>query len=319
MVRSRLFSVFAVVLTGPAGRAEPVYSPWPMPAGGGPAAVAAAPLGGLWATSDGVTVEVRDVRGAVRLSRGVADLSALVPGMNAASARVARVCLSDSGRLLFVLLTRPEASQPGVGRWEDVIRIDVETGEVSLFVTLAVTPDRAAALPGPILHVGGRLSYGSGGAVAQFSATRNQLTGGTLGSIPTQSGVDVVALAFDRVGGWLFAVDANGVLFRMSPTAAPSTPLGNVGVGVVSAAFSEHYGGAANAGLYLGYADGRVRFVSAAAARGSPPVVAGDYASGAGAQSVAAGCDGSLLVGDSLGARRVLDTADTRLGFDAWL
>ncbi|HZW07633.1 MAG TPA: GC-type dockerin domain-anchored protein, partial [Phycisphaerales bacterium] len=212
---------------------------------------------------------------------------------------------------------RPGNGEPGVARWEEVVRIDTETGTLSRFDGNVVPPSRAGLPPMPLAHFAGRLSIGGYGGVMQRWAQRNDLTGGAVGTLPTQPDVGVTALAVDRVGGYLFAVDANGVVFRMNAAVAPSTALGNVGAGAVSAAFSEHFGG--GAGLYIGMSDGRIRFVPAASARGNPPLVVSDYASGVGPQIVSAGADGSLLVGDDAGVRRITDTAEARLGFDEWL
>ncbi|MDP1661349.1 MAG: GC-type dockerin domain-anchored protein [Phycisphaerales bacterium] len=302
-----------------AANAAPVVGPWPAPTGVGEKQVAAAGLGGLWATSDGATIEVRDVRQQLRLSRSLADVAPLISGLNTATARFGRLCFSESGRLLFVVVRRPVAGNPSVARYDDIVRMDVETGAMSLFASTAVAPARASSASDAMVHWGGRLYAASVGGVSVRSAQRNQLTGTSQGDVQTQAGVEVVAITIDRVGGLLLAVDANGVLFRAAPTPGVATPIGNVGTGVVSIAFSEHFGGPANGGLYVGNADGRVRFVAAASVRGNPPAASVDYTTGPGPQSVAAGADGSLLIGDTTGVRRVTDTTDVRLGFEHWL
>jgi hypothetical protein len=317
--RSLSAGVLAAVGVAAACSAAPVGTPWPSPGGAGPKLAASAGLGGLWATSDGLTVEVRDVRQGVRLSRAASELASVIPGLEPAAARIGRLCFSESGRLLFVTILRPANGEPGVARFEDVVRIDTDVGAFSLFGSSTIATDRGSLPPLALAHSGGRLHIGSIGGLSERWAQRNDLSGTSAGTIVTQTGVSVTGVAFDRVGGFLFAADANGVLFRLSPSGGSPTPLGNIGTGVCSAAFSEHFGGAANAGLYLGYLDGRVRFVSAAAARGSPPIVSSDYETGAGAQWVSAGADGSLLIGDDNGVRHVTDSTDPRLGFEPWL
>ncbi|MFT3684676.1 MAG: GC-type dockerin domain-anchored protein [Phycisphaerales bacterium] len=324
-MRSRfLAAVLAAAAMCQSAPADPVSTPWPVPVSGGGAATyaaASAGLGGLWAASDGRTVEVRDVRQTLRLSRTLSDFVPLFPGLDAATARIGRVCFSESGRLLFVLIQRPLSGIPSVSRYEYVARIDTDTGTMTAFDTFINPVEYASHPPLAMLHAGGRLHVGFAAGVIERQAMRYDTQGSSLSGLNTQSTGYLTALAYDRVGRSLFAIDSNGALFRLNPAASggASVALGNVGTGVVSAAFSEQFGGAQNAGLYLGLADGSVRFVSAAAARGSPPVVATDYANGTGVQEVSAGADGSLLIGDVTGVRRVTDTSDTRLGFNEWL
>ncbi len=319
--RSAIAKLFAAVCVTCAAiaAAAPVVGPWPAPTGAGAKQVAAAGLGGLWAASDGTTIEVRDIRQQARLTRSLADLAPVISGLDTATARFGRLCFSESGRLLFVVVRRPVTGNPGVARYDDIVRIDGETGAMSLFASAAIPPARAGTASDATTHWGGRLYTASIGAVKVRSAQRNETAGTSQGDIQTQAGVEVAAVTTDRVGGLLLAVDANGVLFRASPAPGVATPIGNVGTGVQSIAFSEHFGGPATAGLYIGYSDGRVRFVPAASVRGTPPAASLDYTIGQGPQSVAAGADGSLLIGDTTGARLVTDSTDTRLGFDQWL
>jgi len=278
-------------------------------------------MGGLWAASDGVTVTVRDIRGIERLNRRVSDFVATVSGLDPTTARIGRVCLSESGRLLFVTLQRPARTDTLTDRTDEIVRLNVETGVASRFATLPLHGVAIASAESfPLVHAGGRLYAGSPGGVMVYTAGRNDATATMAQGFATAAGVR--GLAYDRAGPSLFLLLHNGSVHRHGLVSGQTVQVGNAGAGAVSIAFSDHHGAAGEGGLFISDADGGIRLMTASAARGAGGPLA-DYArvgdAGPAASRIAAGFDGSLLVGRLAETVRITDASDGRLGFEAWM
>ena len=304
--------------------AQPVYAPVATPAAGTDRYVASAGVGGLWAVSDGVSAVVRDARGADRLTRSVADFASVIPGLDAGTARIGQICLSESGRLLFITVQRPARTDTLTSRTDEIVRIEVETGAASRFATIVLNGvANASAQSSPLVHAGGRLYAAGASGVIGYNSFRNDVTATSATTIgPFSPGVS--AMAYDRAGPSLFILLRDNRLLRHNLVSGQSVQLlpPSASPTVTSMAFCDHHGGGGTGGLFFGQADGRVRLLSTAAAReagGTPS----DYASVGtvtpAMTRVAAGFDGSLLVGRSGETVGITDASDTRLTFENWM
>jgi hypothetical protein len=322
-----------VAALAPCALADPIATPLVVAGQDHTVAVAAAALSGLNATADMAQdrVEVRDIYGAVVRVVTRAQMEALGSGsLTAMNFGPKALAFSDSGRLLFIAV-RTGVNSPGGPLPEPagiVYRLDMDTGDLRLFVNLGTSEssfDRMA-----LAHFRGRLYVGTPTSTRAYTAGANTLSpGNPLTSLtqPTSS------FAVDREQGLIFAL-SNGDIRRSSTSASPLV------FSVVSShelatdlAWSDHYGGAGQAGLYIrcapptgGTAGPSLRFIPAATARGNPGFNTTGYIAdtvatmGVSLGTIAATADGRLLAALTSGsdATFVRDTADTRLSFDAW-
>lgn len=328
----RTFAGIAAWVLTAAGVATgaPAIEAWPVDGADDTAAVAASALAGWYACADAFedTVEFRDVRGQVMATVTRAQIAALVPwlGLTGGPDGPSAVALSDSGRLAFILVsgapTAPD-SQPS----DAVLRYDTTTGALTVFSRqeLFDRDDQFAHIAA--VHHRARLFIGSKtNGVRVLSAAANTAAGGLITSAALPDGGPVRGLAIDREQNLLYAASATN-LYRATATATPPvfTLIGAVPgtTDVRGIAFSEQYGGTANAGLYvLSHAGGAsgVTFVPTAQARGTQTFAPSAYHTLASeAHSISATADGRLLIGTDEDAVMLSDSSDSRLGFDAWV
>jgi hypothetical protein len=318
-----------------AGRAagQPVTQPWPVAGPDDTVAVASPAFGGWYAAADPFedSVEIRDINQNLVRTISRSDITALLPWMQLGGGPdgPSGLAWSDSGRLLFILV-HDAAVAPDGQPSDGVLRYDAGTNTLSLFTRLElfdrddVWPHLAAA------HFQGRLyvgtdGFGGAGSVKVYQAGANSATGVLLGSYTLPSGTAVHGLAVDRAGGFLYAA-SESTIYRAP---IPAIPLVFTAVGPVSdvrgLAYSDHYGGAANAGLYVlsgttTPASGTLRFVTPAQASGTQSFAPTTYlASAQEWHGVSATADGRLLIGANEDAVLVSDASDTRLTYTQWL
>lgn len=300
--------------------AQPVLAPWPGPSvGTGERWVGAAALGGLWCTSDGRSVDVRDIRQSVRRSLTLSDFATVIPGLDTGTSAIGGVAMSDSGRLMFVAVQRPARSDTLTSRSDEIVRVDTETGTMSRFATFAFSNSSATYPSYPMVHTGGKLYLGGLAGLLVYNAGKNDATG-VFNTGVSFGGSAAWSMAFDRVGAFLFVSLRDGRLLRFSTANLSATSMGSIGINVTGLAFCDHY--STSGGLFLGGADGQVRLVPASVARGASLTISNYTTLPVAAMStttLAAGCDGSLLAGRAGSVYRMSDAADPRLGFDAWV
>lgn len=305
----------------------PVTTTWPVVGPDDSAAVAAAALSGWYAVADSFedTIEIRDVNRSLIRTITKTEIQALLPWMalDGSPDGPDSLTLSDSGRLLFIGVHDANAASDGFPS-DAVLRYDTMTNSLSVFARLELS-----AADGPWPHPGmtffkGRLYVGTTGSVKVYRAGMNDVTGVALFASTTTAGAMVTGLAVDRDLGQVYAC-WNGQVWR-------STISGNsltwTGVGAIAnaraLAYGSHYGGAANAGLYVlastsSPAASAVWFVPPAQARGQASFAPPSYlTSGIEWHDVAATADGALLIGADEDATLVRDSSDTRLAFDDW-
>lgn len=308
----------------------PVTSSWPVGGADDTAGVSASALAGWYACADTFedSVEFRDVRGTLMATVSRAQVAALTPwlGLTGGPDGPGTVALSDSGRLAFILVSGAPTAPDGQPS-DAVLRYDTTTGALNVFSRqeLFDRDDEFARLAA--VHYRARLFVGTkSNGVRVLSATANGTTGGLVTSAALPDAGPVRGLAIDREQNLLYAASGSN-LYRATATASPPvfTLIGAITgtTDIRGIAFSEQYGGPANAGLYvLSRAAGvsTVTFVPTAQARGTQAFAPSAYATLATeGHSISATADGRLLVGTDEDAVMLSDSADTRLGFDAWV
>jgi hypothetical protein len=288
--------------------------------------VAAAALSGWYALADSFEdrVEVRQPDGSLRATITKEQISSLVPWMvlDGSTDGVGAVAFSDSGRLLFIAVH--DANPASDGQPSDaVLRYDTGTGALSVFARVEFGSNDAAWPHESLTHHAGRLFVGAAGSLRVYRARANDTTGSLLSSAATSGGQVVNGLAVDRTSRLLFW-SVGDQLFRATAadTLVP-TLVGTLPAAPVGLAYAEHYGNAADAGLYVldstAPALHRVWRVTPGQARGQQALSPSIYvAGGTVAHDIAATADGRLLIATDEDAIAVRDTNDARLGFDAW-
>lgn len=329
-------AISAAIIATLAGSAvsAPVLSPVAIDGPNDTVSVAAAQLGGWRAYGDSFQdrVELRDIRGNIRSSVSKAQIQALVPWMSldGGADGVGALAFSASGRLLFIAVHDDTVPADGLGS-DAILRLDVSTGALTLFARLNIASSSATFPRLSMLHHRGLLLVGTdAGQVAVYSATA-ALTSGSLQTTWTlpnaASSGGVRGLALDRDTNTVFLASQSAVYRTTIPaslaTAPTFTTLFAAGTDIRAITFADHFGSAAQRGLYIlsgvAPAASRVDFLAAASALGSggTPTL---YASPAETlNDLAFAADGSTLIAADEDALRLTDTLDTRLGFEAWL
>lgn len=308
--------------------AAPVASPWASNFGPGAsiAAVAGSTLSGYEAGADSVTdsVEIRDTRGTLLASLSRARMTALVPWMalDASPDGPVSLAFSESGRLLFIALHTTSAS-PDANPADAILRYDTQTDSLSLFTRVNLAPPDAALTHLGMVHFRGRLYVASAGTIRCYLAGRDNVSGSIAFTTNISGGYTPTGLVVDRtqnriLGSW------NGQIWRstINSNSLSFSSLGALG-NVRDLAFSDHYGGSANAGLYAlssSAASSVTMFIPLAQARATQSFAPSAYSGPAGPMtSLAAAGDGSLLAAGGSTVSKFRDSSDARLSFESWL
>lgn len=316
------------VVLGSLASAAPVTGPWPTPGNADSYAVASAALAGLTATASAAndSVEIRDINQSVIRTVTREQMVALLPWMvlDSSNDGPAGMAFTDSGRLLFIAVTDTNAA--GGGQPSDaILRLDVDTGDLRVFYRDELGGFNVVARPrAPLAHYKGKLYYGnSGGNVVQLRALMNDLSGTLLATTTSASAPLIMGLAVDR-GGDAIWMATDTQLYRAAVTApnfATSFVLRGARSSIRGIAFSEHFGGSANAGLYvLSSSTGpdafSTSFAPLTSTRLSGTLAFTTYTSGFAVRNdIVATADGKLLLGQAAGAELVSDSSDTRLSY----
>ncbi|MGH7242894.1 MAG: hypothetical protein ACREJD_05695 [Phycisphaerales bacterium] len=320
--------LFASSCLSAAAIAAPVASPWT--SGFSPSAtisaVAGSSLSGYEAAADSFSdsIEIRDTRGTLLASLSRARMTALVPWMalDATADGPVSLALSETGRLLFIALHTTSGS-PDANPADAILRYDTQTDTLTLFARVNLAPADVTFTHIGLTHFKGRLYVASAGTIRCYSAGRSNLTGTLAFSTTITGSFTPSGLVIDRtqnaiLGAW------NGQIWRsvINSNSLTFTSLGSLG-NVRDLAFSDHYGGAANAGLYAlssSAASSGTFFIALAQARATQTFAPVLYSGPAGPMnSIAALGDGTLLGAGGAGAIKTRDSSDTRLSFENWL
>jgi hypothetical protein len=308
-----------------AALAGPVTSTWGVAGPDDTAGVAAAALSGWYASADSYedAIELRDVSQTLVQTITRQEIVSLLPWMdlNGSQDGVGAVAFSDSGRLLFISVHDAAAAGDGLGS-DAVLRYDTETGDLAVFARLEILSSDGVWADNAMVFHAGRLYVGLTGAIRVYRAQMNDRTGVLLSTYATGSATVVTGLAVDRGNSLIYAA-WNGQVYR-SPVASLSFTAVGALANVRGLAYSDHYGAAANAGLYAlsnvpTTASAQVQYISPSQARGLLPWGPSLYLfQPTVMHDIAATADGRLLIGADEDALAVSDSADTRLSFDAW-
>ena len=315
-------------------RGDVVSTAYPFVGGNDGAAVASAAFSGWYAVGDTFQdrVEVRDARGNLKRAITRSEMVALAPWMtlDGGPDGPSGLAFSASGRLLYILVH--DDTVPGDGQPSDVLlRYDVSTdtltrqARLELFDRGDVWPHLAAAHHAGFVYVGKQ-----GGQIAGYLSftTATQSTPMGTWTLPGATATTIVhGITVDRDAGMMYVASESAVYRATIPATPATTPSFTqvcAGSDIRALAWGDHYGGAAQRGLYIlsgnGPGGSKIEFIPgflAGSFSGITPVV---YVSAATTwHDLTATAEGKLLVGGTPGPVVISDTTDTRLGLDAWM
>ena len=323
---NRVLSALAVLYSASVAMGAPVETTWTVTDPGDSAAVSAAALSGWYAVANSSenSIEIRDIREQLIRTITAADIEALLHwfGLDASPNGPTALAWSDSGRSLFIVVF--DSTDPGDGLGSDaVLRYDTPTDTLSLFARAEIS-DQAGTWP----HLSaaffrGRLYVGTdAGSYLIYRALRNDTTGVPLGSRSLPFGGAVRGLAVDRTRELLFVASETTVYrAEFSDPALTLTEIGPI-PNARAIAYSEQFGGAANAGLYAMGTNGveLIYHIPALQADGTDPFNPSVYSvRSTTAHDLDATACGRLLLGEDGGATMISDDTDTRLDFENWV
>lgn len=295
-------------------------------------------MGGWFATGDTFEnrIEVRDVRGVLRRVVTQADILALAPWMSLDGGPdgPSALAFSASGRLLHILVHDDAVAGDGLAS-DVLLRLDVSTGQLTRQARLEAF-DRADIWPHlGMAHHQGRLYVGTGGlaggpgSVQVFVA--NASTGGSTPAatwtLPGGASAGPVhGIAIDRDGATVYLANDAGLHRATIPPTITGTPTFTTISTISDAralAWGDHFGAGSQRGLYVlrgTGGNGSIGWIPASLAATNTGLTPSAYTSASTFwHAMAFTADGRLLIGADEDGVMLRDTADTRLGFDAWM
>jgi hypothetical protein len=298
-------------------------------------AVAAAAFSGWYAAADSYenNVEIRDIRGNLRRTISQAEITALLPWMtlDGGPDGPSALAWTATGRVLYILVH--DAALPGDGQGSDaVLRYDVPNNTLNVFARLDAF-DRDDLWPHlAMVHHKGGLFVGTvgvaGAGIKVYTATANTTAGALQTTLNLPAGLGVRGLTIDRDLNYLFAASESGV-YRTSLGSLPSVAFTQIATGtdIRALAWGDHYGASSPSqrGLYVLSSAAsptlsRIDWLTFTQSYATTPQTPTLYTtSAADRHDLAFTADGKLMAASDEDAVLITDTADTRLGFDAWI
>lgn len=304
----------------------PVENSWAVVGPDETVAVGAARLAGIYAAADSYedNVEIRDIRQTLRRTISAAEISALLPWMQLTGGPdgPSAIAVSDSGREVYVLVHDEKSAGDG-NPSDGILLYDTLDDELTLFARLELFAHENEPPLLSAVHHAGKLYAGTGlGEIKVYRAGLSTTNGTLLETALLPDASPVRGLAIDSDNHLLFAAGSNSI-YRANLNGSPLTfsPIGQVG-DIQAITFSQHYGGANNAGLYVlsAITAQRIVHVSIDQARGLQDFAPTIYQSFSGASyDICATACGRLLCGALENAVMISDNSDARLGFNAWV
>lgn len=318
-MHARSCLVIAPVLSGILS-AQPVIEPWDGEAGTHCVrSVAAAALSGWYAAADiDSNITIFDVRGATVASLGKPSIRASVPDLDwtQLGAHVCGLAWSDSGRSLFIGVCDDSSDT------DAILRYDTDLGTISPHVRFELTNTGPTTARTPLAFFRGRLYAGTAqGRVLAFEAGRNTTqVSGPLWTAEAAPGHVLTGLAVDREQGTLLVSSTAGLhTGQILDGSIEFTTIDSSGP-IIDVAYSDHYGGEDDAGVYLLREQAGARAIEHAAQPQSGRFRTTVYTDVDDAWfGLASTACGRLLGATAQGARSIRDAGDGRLAFEAWL
>lgn len=326
MLSSRFLFGLIVLVSAFAARGEPVVSAVTLTTVARSDAVAAARFSGLKAFADTATnsVEIQDVDGnTVRVLSG-AEIAALMPwaSFDVGPDGPCAMAWSDSGRRLYISVYDANSATDGApsdavllyDRYENAF---VRFARLELSTSESTPPRLAAAHHRGVLYV-----TDDAGSMHAIPAGRNQAFSQIQSSWSLVDSTAIHGLAVDHAADYLFAASEFGI-YRGS-LSQPQNGFDLIAImpGIRGLAWSSHYGGPGDDGLYILANQGvpSVFHASPAQVRNNNPFTPALYTiPGGGLSDIAAPFDGSLVLAAETEAIRITDNTDTRLDLDGWI
>jgi len=302
----------------------PVVSAW----GDGPADSAdAAELSGWYATGATMsdTVTIRDVRQTIMRTISREEIQQLAPWMSldASGDGPCALAWTDSGRILFIVVTDDSPSPDGLGS-DVVLRYDTTSDELTRF-TRAEIGDGTGEGPAAMHYRGVLWVSTDSGSVRVYNAGRNDTQGSLQYTWSLPNADPVRGFGVARAHNLAFAVSDNALFsIDMNQPFASPVELGPVSNGR-AVAYTDHLAGLARDGVYVvegasGGADARIMEVPLLQLFGFQAYAPALYAQSADdLHDLSATACGGLLSASINGAEIIRDSADTRLDYESWL
>jgi hypothetical protein len=325
---SILFSILGLIDLPVAALAGPVVAAWPVNGPDDTSAVASASLSGWYAAADSYenNIEIRDINQNLVSTLPQSQLAALLPWMalDGSTDGPNNLAFSDSGRLLFIAVNDANPAtdtQPS----DAVLRYDFSTSSLSVFSRLELTNLDFPWAHGAMLHYKGRLYIGhQDNSLRVLGAAATQTTGSPIATYPSPNGQRISGLTVDRVNNLLY-VSWGTQIYRSSLASASLsfTLVGSI-PNLRALAYSDHYGGPLNGGLYAldsttAGASHTLWYVTALQLHGLQGFAPTQYLTGPSEwHDLAATADGRLLAGADEDAAIISDTTDARLSYASW-
>jgi hypothetical protein len=307
--------------------AAPVTEPWASSTTGPVAAVDAADLSGWYAAADTAhdAIEIRDIRQSLvhRITRDDILVHAPWMSLDAGPDGPAALAWTDSGRSLFIVVTDASPSTDGLGS-DVILRYDTATEQLTRFARAEIGDGTG---PGPAaMHFRGELWVSTqGGPIRVYHARRTDSAGSLRYSWSLPGNAIARGMGVARRSGHAFVV-SDQTLYRVDLNAPFASA---VTVGPLSSArgvaYTDHLGASSQEGIYVAEAtapgtEARIRFIPRLQALGQTAYAPVVYAvPGTDLSDLTATACGRLLLAAESGPLVLRDTADTRLGYEAWV
>lgn len=321
-----LLTLGATLFIAVIARAEPAEETVSVPGIDSPDVFAAARFSGMSAVADSSTdtIVIMDAENAVVRTITRPELSALVPWMNMSASPdgVTAMVWTDSGRRLYIAIADASPAMDG-GASDAVLLYDRYENALARFARLELSAVETEHQHLAAAHHKGLLYVSDdAGAIQVLTAGRNQSASQVQQTLTPPDSTTVHGLAVDHGADLLLAATEFG-LYRSLLSSPSAFDLITFVSGARAIAWSSHYGGPGDDGLYVLSSSGGNSIISHLTPSEvrinivQPPAV---YTTSTDdRRDLGAAFDGSLRLGTHDGLVRLHDTDDARLGIDDWI
>jgi len=314
----------AIGLAGPAV-AGPVTSTLSLPGPDDTACIASARFGGVSAFGDSFedTIEIRDHEGQALRTISKAEIEALVPWMDldGNADGPCAMAWSDSGRRLYIAIYDANTATDG-GASDAILLYDRFEDAFVRFARLELASDESDWPHLGMVHFSGNLYVSDdAGYIHRLTAARNNATSSVNASFRVSDLSPVRGLAVDPASESLFAASEVGVYAIDLDDPSFVSDLRALASGVRALAWSSHYGGPGDDGLYILRDTGLgMEITRGTSAQAQSFFLPTQYTVPAGVvHDLSATSTGGLLLAADEDAVSITDNTDTRLGYDQWV